>query len=590
MKDIIKIIKYSWSLKRFYIINIVLVVILSLFAQATPFFLKFLVDGLDKAKHPISPTPSYFVWLIIGILVVNLLTTILSNIQGYLGDRLASKLHTLLATRYYNHVLTLPLSFYDNEISGRITSRLDRGISTIANMMNAMTNNFLGFFLTAFATLIILAIYAWPIAILLAVLFPLYIWTTALSSRDWQAKQQVINQHLDVTQGRFTEAINQIRAVKAYVAETLEKTFFTGQRRSIEQLTRDQSIRWHWYDVSRRASLNIIFACIYGYVVYQTFKGRYSLGDFTLLIQLVTQAQFPLFASSFIVDSLQRASAGSRDFFAIMDTQATITDKPNAKPLRIEQASIKFDNVSFSYSQGAEVLHGISFEVAAGSKLALVGESGQGKSTIANLLCRFYEASSGQILIDGQNVADVSQSSLRSQIAVVFQEPALFSGTVRDNVTYGVSQASEAKITTAIEAANAGFVHELADGLETQIGERGVKLSGGQKQRLAIARAILKDAPILILDEATSALDSRAELQVQQALERLMHGRTTLIIAHRLSTIAHVDSIVCLEKGKISEQGTPTALAHSGGLYQQLLKLQSSNPTPEELQAYDLAA
>lgn len=590
MKDIIRIIKYSWTLKRYYLINAVLVVILSVFAQATPFFLKFLVDGLDRTKHPIAPASSYFIWLILGILVIGLLTTILQNYQGYLGDRLASKLHTLLATRYYNHVLTLPLSFYDNQVSGKITSRLDRGISTIANMMNALTNNFLGFFLTAMVTLVILAVYAWPIAVLLGALFPLYIWLTTLSSRDWQAKQQIVNKHLDATQGRFTEAINQIRAVKSYVSEALERTFFIGQRHAIEKLTLEQSTRWHWYDIGRRVGLNIVFAGIYGYVVYQTFKGRYSLGDFTLLIQLVTQAQFPLFASSFIVDSLQRAAAGSRDFFEVMDTPATITDKPNAKQLRVEKAEISFRDVSFGYQDSAVVLHGISFDIKAGTKLALVGESGQGKSTIANLLCRFYETTKGTITIDGQDVAGVTQASLRQQVAVVFQEPALFSGTVRENVTYGLPRATEAAIKMALEAANANYVYELSDGLETQIGERGVKLSGGQKQRLAIARAILKDAPILILDEATSALDSRAELQVQQALERLMKDRTTLIIAHRLSTIAHVDSIVCLEKGRVSETGTPAQLAQSGGLYHQLLKLQSSNATPEELKAYDLAA
>lgn len=590
MKDIIRIIKYSWSLKRYYLINAGLVVILALFAQATPFFLKFLVDGLDKSLHPTLPAGSYFIWLIVGILVVSLLTTILANIQGFLGDQLGSKLHTLLARRYYDHILTLPLSFYDNQVSGRLTSRLDRGINTIANMMNALANNFLGFFLSAMVTLVILAFYAWPIAILLGGLFPLYIWLTTLSSRHWQAKQQVINKHLDLTQGRFTEAINQIRAVKSYVSENLERQFFKGQRHSIEQLTRGQSIEWHWYDVARRIGLNVIFAGIYAYVVYQTYSGNYSLGDFTLLIGLVTQAQFPLFASSFIVDSLQRASAGSKDFFEIMDTPATITDKPHARPMRITNGQISFSDVSFGYADGQSVLRGISFAAAAGSKLALVGESGQGKSTIANLLCRFYETTAGQIEIDGQNIRDVTQQSLRQHIAVVFQEPALFSGTVRDNITYGLPESTEANIKKAIEAANAKFVYELPDKLETQIGERGVKLSGGQKQRIAIARAILKDAPILILDEATSALDSRAEVQVQQALERLMRDRTTLIIAHRLSTIAHVDSIVCLEHGQVSEQGTPAQLAHSGGLYEQLLKLQSTNPTPEELQAYDLAA
>lgn len=593
MKDIVRIITYSWTLKRYYLWSTVFVVITSLLAQATPFFLKFLVDGLDRNVHPQLPAPSYFVWILVAILVVSVITTVLSNIQGYIGDRLGSKLNTFLSQRYYDHILRLPLSYYDNELAGKITSRLERSITTISNLMNAFANNFVGFFLTAAITLGILAVYAWPVAVLLGLLFPLYIWLTTLSSRHWQAKQQGINQDTDINQGRFVESISQVRAVKSFVTEVTESHFFAGQRRKIEDQTAKQSVEWHWYDVARRIGLNVIFFGIYAYIVYETYRGRYSLGDLTLLIQLVTQAQFPLFASSFIIDNIQRASAGSKDFFEVMALEPAITDQPAARPLAVKHGLIEYHDVDFAYNEGQPVLSGISFSVRPGAKLALVGESGEGKTTITNLLLRFYEPTAGSITIDGQLIGDVTQASLRKAIGVVFQEPALFSGTVRENITYGSPRATKEQINAAMKAANAeAFINKLPHGLDTQIGERGVKLSGGQKQRLAIARAILKDAPILVLDEATSSLDSKAEHEVQQALEILMRGRTTIIIAHRLSTIASVDYIVGIRGGRIAETGTPAELAQTKGIYSELLRLQTSGQplSRETLAKYDLAA
>ena len=231
MNDIIKIIKYSWDLKRYYLWSAFFVIVVSLLNQATPFFLKFIVDGLVRASRGQIVPLSYF-WIILGlILAVSLATTILSNIQGYIGDRLGAKLNSLLSERYYRHILHLPLEYYDNEVAGKITSRLERSIVTISSLMNAFANNFIGFFLTSAITLIILAFYALPVAILLGVLFPFYIWLTTRSSRGWQAKQQGINRDTDINNGRFVESISQIRAVKSFVTETIESRFFSGKRR-----------------------------------------------------------------------------------------------------------------------------------------------------------------------------------------------------------------------------------------------------------------------------------------------------------------------------------------------------------------------
>lgn len=591
MRDIVRIIKYSWALKKYYIWTAILVTIVSLLNQTTPFFLKFIVDAIVARTKGAHVPMNYFIWILIFILIVSVATTIISNIQGYLGDRLAAKLNTLLSTRYYDHILTLPLSYYDNEVAGRITSRLDRSINTISNLMNAFANNFVGFFLTAAITLVILAYYAWPVAVALALLFPFYIWLTTLSSSSWQRRQQGINRDTDIAQGRFVEAVSGMRAVKSFVQEHTESRFFALKRRDIEREVKAQSVEWHWYDVARRLGLNVIFFGIYAYIVIQTVRGRYSLGDLTLLLQLVTQAQFPLFASSFIVDNVQRAAAGSKDFFDVMATSANVADEPGAPALKPHDGQVVFDHVSFAYDSGGQVLNDISFTIHAGAKVALVGESGEGKSTIANLLCRFYDVTGGTIDIDGTPITTVTQKSLRQQIAVVFQDPTLFSGTIADNICYGKPGASRVQMQHAASAANAAsFIERLPKGYDTEIGERGLKLSGGQKQRLAIARAILKDAPILILDEATSSLDSKAEREVQLGLEALMAHRTTLIIAHRLSTIAQVDWIVGLRQGSIVEQGAPSTLARSNGIYAQLLQLQ--NPTETnvaKLKEYDLA-
>lgn len=281
---------------------------------------------------------------------------------------------------------------------------------------------------------------------------------------------------------------------------------------------------------------------------------------------------------SFIVDNTQKAIAGSRDYFAVMELKPAITDIERPKTLKSTDGQVVFDAVSFGYESSGRVLHDISFVVEPGEKVALVGESGEGKTTITSLLLRLYEPDEGTIRIDGIDIRDVSQNSLRQNIAVVFQDPALFSGTIRENISYAKPAASEKDIEDAARAANAlEFIQKLEDGFDTQIGERGIKLSGGQKQRIAIARAILKDAPILILDEATSSLDSKAEALVQQALNRLMKGRSTIIIAHRLSTIARVNTIVTLRQGRIDEIGSPDELADTGGIYAELLQLQSGS-------------
>lgn len=570
------------------------VIITALLNMVVPFVTKGLVDGIvSKYAGNVVPFTQFIGLVLIGGLSA-VVITILSNLNGYWGDIMSVKLNSLLSERYYKHLMKLPISYYDNEITGKITARLDRSIGTISQLMQTLSNNFAQFFLTTIVTLVIIAYYSWPVAVLLAAIFPIYIYITHLSSKSWQKHQEGINKDLDVGNGRFVESITQVRVVKSFVMEASELLFYGKKRRSIEGQTRKQSVQWHKYDLYRRLALNIIFTAITGVIIYQAYIGVYNLGTMTLLLTLATQAQFPLFGSSLIIDALQRATAGSKDYFAIMNTQASIVDKPDAKPLKVVRGKVEYQDVSFAYEAGKNVLKDIQFVIEPGTKLALVGESGEGKSTIANLMMRFYEANQGHIRIDEQDINDVTQESLRAGIGVVFQEAQLFSGTVRENITYGQKKVADKDLIAAAKAANAyDFIQKLPGQFDAQIGERGVKLSGGQKQRIAIARAIMKNPPILILDEATSSLDSKAEHEVQQALERLMTGRTTMIIAHRLSTIAGVDTVVGIKGGKVAEVGSPSELANrKQGIYKELLDLQTISKTAAgkaKLKKFDIA-
>lgn len=602
MRSIFKIISFTKHLWKWYVFMGLFVILSSSFSLVGPILSKQIVDIIVAQITGTDVEFSRFIFLLGAIVSADIFITILTAFSQWIGDMLAVKLQTYLSQKFYTHVLSLNIGFYDNEITGKIINKMYRGISSITDFIQSMFNNFLPFFLTALVTIILLAHYSLFIGIFLAMLFPVYIVISHKSTLAWGKYEAEKNSLNDLSQGRVFESLLGIRVVKSFVAELHELGSFLLTRKKIEELSIAQTRQWHFFDFLRRFCLNIILFAIFTYIVYWTFQKRYTIGEMTLLLQLVQQARFPLFAMSFILGQIQQASSGSSDFFKVLQTENKIIDKPNAKRLVIpdkiqkKQRFIQFQNVCFVYDGGKKVLEDISFSISANEKLALVGESGEGKSTIVNLLLRYYEPQKGKIVINNQNISSISQESLHQVIAVVFQESLLFSGSIMENIRYGKPKASRDEIIDAAQAANAHeFIKNLPEKYESLIGERGVKLSGGQKQRIAIARAILKNAPIIILDEATSSLDSKSEIQVQKGLDRLLQNRTSIIIAHRLSTISGADHILVIQKGKVAQYGkSGELLKDKEGLYHQMVSLQQTlTQMPDEekiekLQKFDL--
>lgn len=582
MRPLAKILAFTRELAPYYLAIVLAAVATAVLALATPFIIGRATDTVvDATTGAIAAGDAVttVLWLAAAFLAVELAATLISSAGGYAGDVMSARMREILSNRYFTKLLALPQRYFDNELTGRIVSRLNRSITEVTGFAKAFSNSFFTMLIQTVAILAISALYAWPLALLLAIVFPIYLWLTALTSRRWQVIEGKKNHEIDAAGGRFTEVIAQIKVVKSFVQERRELRVFAERFAKTIGLTRDQSRHWHAMDALRRGVMAAIFFGIYAIIFVYTVQGRFSVGDMVLLIQLVTMARAPVTSMSYIVDSAQHAIAGSKDYFRVIERETPVPVRGTVE-WRTDVPAVEFDDVSFGYDDDADVLAGVSFAIEPGEKVAFVGESGGGKTTLINLLLGLYEVRSGTIRVMGHDVRDLSTSQLRAAIGVVFQEPNLFSGTIAENIGYADPEAPRAVIEAAAARANAdGFISKFSRGYDSLIGERGLKLSGGQKQRISVARAIVKDPAILVLDEATSALDTRSERLVQSGLAALMADRTSLIIAHRLSTISSVDRIITLRDGRIDEMGAPADLAVSGGIYAELLALQNEGTT-----------
>lgn len=613
MRSLLRILRFAPQLTPLYLGIAVCSVLAAALSLATPFLIGAATNRIVDAiagRSTLDDAVAAVTWLALAFLAVEVATTAVVSVGGYWGDVMAARMRAALSGRYYDHLLHLPQRYFDTAITGRIVNRLNRSITELTQFLQFFSNNAFTMLITTAAVLVITAFYWWPLAVLLAVVFPVYMWLTAKTSAKWQVWEGEKNTEVDIASGRFAETVAQMNVVRAYNRQDHELAGFTERFGRTVGITRKQSRFWHGMDAGRRLALNLVFGAMYLIVFVRTARGLFSVGDMVILLQLMNMARQPIFSMSYLVDSAQRAVAGSKDYFGVLaeerersggaalpagagsaeaPTTTTATgvvvrdraEAPTGAPVRAgaDVPAVRFADVTFAYDLEAErpVLDGVTFDIPQGAKVALVGESGGGKSTLAHLLMGLYPVGSGRVEVFGRDVAGLDLAVLRGQVAAVFQEPFLFSGTIRENIAYADPDASGERVRAAAKAAFAdGFVEEFEYGYEQLIGERGLRLSGGQKQRIAVARAVLKDAPILVLDEATSALDTKSERLVQSALDDLMVGRSSLIVAHRLSTIASVDRIVTLRGGRVQEVGTPAELAESGGIYAQLLRLQKA--------------
>ena len=575
MKNILKIITISKPLHKILFIISALILSAAILELIAPLISKFIVDEIVLQIKSKKGDFSRLEILIALVFASNLLSLILTIISDRLGDYLAGRLRAFLTEKFYDKVLTLPQSYFDSEISGKIINQLNRGIQVIQEFTNTSTNFILPAVLQSIITIFILAYYNIPIALFTFALFPSYIILSYYSTKRWGEREVEKNKIEDVTRGRIAEVIMNIPLVRSFNNELAEFKLVANNLFEINKIYDKQSTTYHIFDFFRGLSLNIVLLLVNIVVFYNAFRGSLTIGEMVLILQLIAQVRRPLFAMSFILTRIQQAESGSKEYFEILALPSVEKYDKKVNLSRIKNPEIEFRNVSFSYDKSERVLDEVSFKIGNNETIALVGHSGAGKTTIINLILKFYNSTKGSIFLNGKNYKKIEHQAIRNNIALVFQESELFSSTVRENVQYGNTKATERDVISALKLANAwDFVEKLPNGLDSEIGERGVRLSGGQKQRIQIARAILKNAPILILDEATSSLDARSEKEVQEGMERLMRDKLVIVIAHRFSTLQNANRVIVIDGGKVVEEGPPQALARKPGVYSELLNYQ----------------
>lgn len=587
MKNIGRIIALARPLYGLLWISAILIVLGALLAQVAPVLSKFIVDEIVKQLDGGDGDLSWLYTLIGIAFAMELVGVILTSISNRLGDHVSGLLRKYLIEQFYDKVLRLPQTYFDSEISGKISNQLSRGIMVIENFVRGASNFMLPTLLQSVFTIGVLLYYNVLIGVLVFVLFPVYLGISYASVKRWGKFEVEKNKLTDVARGRVQEVLLNMRLVKSFTNELSEWRFVSTKWKRINELYAKQSTGFHVFDFLRNFSLIFVLLCVNLIAFRNTFAGIMTLGELVLVLQLVNQARRPLFAMSFILTQIQEAESGAKEFVEVLDLDSREEYDTREKIELVKSPQIRFEDVSFEYETSAKVLKDITLDLKSPEKVAFVGHSGAGKTTTANLIMKLYEASEGEIYLNGVPYSELSHKAVRENMALVLQDSELFSTTVKENVMYG-RRASEKEVVRALKQAQAwDFVKELPMGIDSEIGERGVKLSGGQKQRLQIARAILADSPILILDEATSSLDAKSEAEVQVALEKLMENRLTIIIAHRFSTIQNVDRVVVFEKGRIVDCGTPGELAKRPGIYHDLLKYQVEG-NEKLLEGYEL--
>lgn len=512
--------------------------------------------------------------IVLGIIGLVVLKGLFSFAQTYLISLISFKVVTELRNRVYEHLQRLSLSFYKKRQTGEIISRVINDVDQLQNALTTTTVNFLTNCLVLIGVFGLIFYIHWQLSLFVLIVIPIIAFATNKFGQRIRKFSSSIQTRIANISSILQETIVGVEVVKSFGAESREIERFREENARTLQL----SIKRTRFIAALAPSMEILtligLAGILWYGGREVIRGALSTGELITFLGYIALAVNPLTYISQTLGVYQQAMASAERVFELMDTEPEIKESPQAVEIPYLKGYVQFKNVHFGYD-GESVLENINLEVKPGKRLALVGPSGVGKTSLISLIPRFYDPTSGLITVDGYDIRKVKLASLRKEISIVSQETILFNGSIRNNIAYGKVEASDEEIITAAKQANAhNFVIGQRNGYDTQVGERGVKLSGGERQRIAIARAIIRDPRILILDEATSSLDTESEILVQQALERLMRGRTTFVIAHRLSTIQGADIIIVLNEKKIEEIGSHKELLVKDGLYARLYKKQ----------------
>ena len=506
------------------------------------------------------------------------------NLRNAVFEKVGQDAARRLAAIVFRHVHDLSLRFHLERRTGSLTKIVERGTKSIDMMLYFLLFNIAPTVIELGAICVIFFVKfgAGLVAATLAIVVVYIAFTRKVS--DWRTHiQRQMNDVDNKAIGRAVDSLLNYETVKYFGAEDRESARYEEAVGAFARASVRNEVSLAWLNIGQSLITNLMMAGAMIFTVWGWSRGRFTPGDVVWINGLLMQLFRPLDMLGWVYRSIRQGLIDMEAMWDLLDTPAEVVDKPGAPALAVSSGGIRFDDVRFGYDPGRDILKGLDIAIPAGTSCAIVGPSGAGKSTIARLLYRFYDPSSGRILIDGQDIAEVSQKSLRAAIGIVPQDTVLFNDTIGYNIGYGREGAGEADVEAAARgAAIDQFIAVLPDRYESMVGERGLKLSGGEKQRVAIARTLLKNPPILVLDEATSALDSRTEQAIQETLERVSQSRTTIMIAHRLSTIVNADQIVVLDAGRIAEQGTHDELLDLGGLYADLWYRQAAEQMAEE--------
>ncbi len=542
-----------------------------------PFIYKAVIDGM--ANDALGTELTVLLALVAAYGLARFGQVMFDNMRNIVFEKVGQQAARRLATNVFTHLHSLSLRFHLNRRTGEVTKIIERGTKSIDVMLYFLLFNIAPTIVELTAVLIIFQIkFGFGLVAATMAMVAIYIiftrkvtdWRNALRARMNDMDTRVI--------GRSVDALLNYETVKYFTAERRESERYDKAMRDWAQAAVKSENSLGLLNIGQSIITNLTMIGAMAFSVYGWKQGELTVGDLVLVNALLMQLFRPLDMLGMVYRTIRQGLVDMDAMFQLIDTKQEVIDKPGAKPLQVSDGTVRFENVVFNYNDDRRILHGLDFEVPPDGTLAIVGPSGAGKSTIARLLFRFYDPQAGRILIDGQDIATVTQHSLRGAIGIVPQDSVLFNDSIGYNIGYGREGATQAEIEEAARgAALDGFIAKLPDGYNTQVGERGLKLSGGEKQRVAIARTLLKNPPILILDEATSALDSRTEDEIQATLAKISERRTTLIIAHRLSTITHADEIIVLNEGRIAERGSHRQLLVKRGLYSDMWKRQAED-------------